>query len=388
MSEARATAQMRRRLWRQRGPGGRYGPAERPEWWPAEEPWPPADRRRPWRGFGCLFGALFVAGILGVLAIATRFVGTILDAPGIPGTIIRLAALGVLVAVAVGLWRAGQTIRGTGTVLDDLVEQAARVEAGDYAARVELDGPAPAPVANLTRGFNTMAARLEANEAQRRNLLADVTHELRTPLAVVQGNVEAILDGVHPADEAHLAAILEETRVLGRLVEDLRTLALSEAGSLSLHREPTDLGILVADVAASFGPGAETAGVALETGVDDDLPLLDIDPVRIREVIGNLVANALRHTPAGGRITIAAGRASAGTAEAVELAVRDTGTGIDPELLPHVFDRFARGSESPGTGLGLSIARGLVELHGGTIEAASPPGGGTEIRIRLPIGPD
>jgi two-component system sensor histidine kinase BaeS len=388
MSEARATAQMRRRMWRQWGPGGRYGPAERPEWWPAEEPWPPADRRRPWRGFGCLFGALFVAGILGVLAIATRFVGTILDAPGIPGTIIRLAALGVLVAVAVGLWRAGQTIRGTGTVLDDLVEQAARVEAGDYAARVELDGPAPAPVANLTRGFNTMAARLEANEAQRRNLLADVTHELRTPLAVVQGNVEAILDGVHPADEAHLAAILEETRVLGRLVEDLRTLALSEAGSLSLHREPTDLGILVADVAASFGPGAETAGVALETGVDDDLPLLDIDPVRIREVIGNLVANALRHTPAGGRITIAAGRASAGTAEAVELAVRDTGTGIDPELLPHVFDRFARGSESPGTGLGLSIARGLVELHGGTIEAASPPGGGTEIRIRLPIGPD
>jgi len=388
MSEARATAQMRRRMWRQWGPGGRYGPPERPEWWPAEEPWPPADRRRPWRGFGCLFGALFVAGILGVLAIATRFVGTILDAPGIPGTIIRLAALGVLVAVAVGLWRAGQTIRGTGTVLDDLVEQAARVEAGDYAARVELDGPAPAPVANLTRGFNTMAARLEANEAQRRNLLADVTHELRTPLAVVQGNVEAILDGVHPADEAHLAAILEETRVLGRLVEDLRTLALSEAGSLSLHREPTDLGILVADVAASFGPGAETAGVALETGVDDDLPLLDIDPVRIREVIGNLVANALRHTPAGGRITIAAGRASAGTAEAVELAVRDTGTGIDPELLPHVFDRFARGSESPGTGLGLSIARGLVELHGGTIEAASPPGGGTEIRIRLPIGPD
>jgi two-component system sensor histidine kinase BaeS len=128
--------------------------------------------------------------------------------------------------------------------------------------------------------------------------------------------------------------------------------------------------------------------VALETGVDDDLPLLDIDPVRIREVIGNLVANALRHTPAGGRITIAAGRASAGTAEALELAVRDTGTGIDPELLPHVFDRFARGSESPGTGLGLSIARGLVELHGGTIEAASPPGGGTEIRIRLPIGPD
>jgi two-component system sensor histidine kinase BaeS len=236
-----------------------------------------------------------------------------------------------------------------------------------------------------------MAARLEANETQRRSLLADVTHELRTPLAVVQGNVEAILDGVHPADEAHLAAILEETRVLGRLVEDLRTLALSEAGSLSLHREPTDLGILVADVAASFGPGAEAAGVGLETAVDDNQPLLDVDPVRVREVIGNLVANALRHTPAGGRITIAAGRAGRGAArgpDAVELVVRDTGTGIDPELLPHVFDRFARGSGSTGTGLGLSIARGLVELHGGSIAAASPSGGGTEIRIRLPLGPD
>jgi signal transduction histidine kinase len=127
--------------------------------------------------------------------------------------------------------------------------------------------------------------------------------------------------------------------------------------------------------------------VSIEATVEGDVPLVDVDPVRIREVLGNLVGNALRHTPAGGRITILARPASGDRAREVELIVRDTGSGIDPELLPHVFDRFARGAGSPGTGLGLSIARGLVELHGGTIEAASPPDGGTEMRIRLPIGP-
>jgi two-component system, OmpR family, sensor histidine kinase BaeS len=390
MWEARAVQRYRRDM-RRRGPwGGGWHAEPRPEWWPTEEPWPPIERARPWRGFGCLFGFLFVAGILGILALATRFVGDILDAPGLPGTLIRLAAFLVLIAIVAGLVRGGRAIRGTGFVLDDLVEQAARVEAGDYTARVDPVGPVPDPVRNLTRGFNTMAARLEADEAQRRSLLADVTHELRTPLAVVQGNVEAILDGVHPADEVHLGAILEETRVLGRLVDDLRTLALSEAGSLSLHREPTDLDVLSADVATSFAASAEIAGVAIDATVADDVPLLDVDPVRLREVLANLVGNALRHTPAGGRITIAGRRATPGdvaaaTPPAVEIVVRDTGPGIDPDLLPHVFDRFARGPDSPGTGLGLSIARGLVELHGGTIVAASPPGGGTEIRITLPI---
>ena len=306
---------------------------------------------------------------------------------------IRIASFLIVVAVVAGLAGTARTIRGSGTVLDALVDQAARVEAGDYSARVETIGPIPTPVRGLARGFNTMAARLEADEAQRRTLLADVTHELRTPLAVIHGSVEAILDGVHPADEAHLSAILEETRILDRLIEDLRTLALSESGALSLHREPTDLGILATDVATSFAAAAAAAGVELTTSIDDDLPLLDLDPVRIREVVGNLVANALRHTPSGGRIAIEARSvriARAGNApgdDAAEIVVRDTGSGIDPELLPHVFDRFIRGAGSTGSGLGLSIARGLVELHGGTIVASSPTDGGTEIRIRLPIEP-
>jgi two-component system sensor histidine kinase BaeS len=337
--------------------------------------------------------------VLGLLSLGTTVVGRILEAPGPVGLLIRIASLLVFVAVLYALSRAARAIRGSGTVLDALVDQAARVEAGDYRARVETTGTAPGPVRSLARGFNTMAARLEADEAQRRSLLADVTHELRTPLAVVRGSVEAILDGVHPADEAHLNAILEETRILDRLIEDLRTLALSESGALSLHREPTDLGVLVTDVAASFAAASGGAGVDLTVTIDDDLPLLEIDPVRIREVVGNLIANALRHTPAGGRITIEAGRVDgrqagdAGSgrrampADQVEIVVGDTGSGIDPELLPHVFERFARGAGSPGSGLGLSIARGLVELHGGSIVAESPPGGGARIRIRLPTAP-
>src|SRR6185503_7712113 len=234
-------------------------------------------RRRRWRGFGCLFGFLFLIGVLGLFAFATSRLGAILAAPGPAGHVIRLIATVLAIAAVAGIIRSGWTIRRTGRVLDDLVEQAARVEAGDYGARVQLDAPAPAPIRTLARGFNTMAARLEADATQRRSLLADVTHELRTPLTVIAGNVEAILDGVHPADEEHLGAILEETRVLSRLVEDLRTLALAEAGTLPLHREPTDLGVLAGDVTAAFEAQASAAGVRLSTKFDDDLPILDVD---------------------------------------------------------------------------------------------------------------
>jgi two-component system sensor histidine kinase BaeS len=354
---------------------------ERPAWWPEGDPWPPG-RRRPWRRFGCLFGVLFGAGVLGLLALGTALVGDVVRAPGPGGHLVRILAVLVVIVVVATVVRGAGMMGRTGTVLDALVEQAARVEAGDYAARVKPSDRVPGPVRQLTRGFNTMAARLEADDAQRRTLLADVTHELRTPLTVIRGSVEAILDGVHPADEAHLTAILDETRVLDRLIEDLRTLALSESGALSLHREPTDLDVVVSEVAASFSAGAAAAGIRILADVDDGIPLLDVDPVRIREVIANLVANAVRHTPADGTVTVAGRRTSPQT---VEIVVRDTGSGIPADLLPHVFERFTRGASSTGSGLGLAIARGLVELHGGSISAASPPGGGAEVRISLPI---
>jgi two-component system sensor histidine kinase BaeS len=366
----------RGRSWR----GGRDRP--RPPWWPEDEPWPANRRPRGWRGFGCLFGLLFLVGFLGLVSLASHLVGGILAAGGPFGTLARVAAVVVGVAVLVGLARVARALSRSGAVLDELVEVASRVEAGDYSARVRRPVRGPRPVRALVRAFDTMAARLEADETQRRSLLADVTHELRTPLAVVQGNLEAIIDGIHPADETHLSAILDETRVLTRLVEDLRTLALSEAGSLSLHREPTDLAILAADVATAFETTAGTAGIEIDADVDESLPLLDIDPVRIREVLSNLVANAIRHTPTGGTIRIS------GTLDgaSVELVVSDSGSGIEPDLLPHVFERFTRSASTGGSGLGLAIARGLVELHGGTIAAASRPGEGTRIEVRLPVG--
>ncbi|MDP9482648.1 MAG: ATP-binding protein, partial [Chloroflexota bacterium] len=275
----------------------------------------------------------------------------------------------------------------------ELADATRRIEEGDYTVRVREPVGAGRQLRALSIGFNTMAARLETDERQRRSLLADVSHELRTPLAVVQGNVEALVDGVHPADPAHLGAILDETRVLARLVDDLRTLALSEAGTLVLHPEPTDLGLLVTDVARSFETVAATAGstialVAAEQldgpgSAEDDLPLLEVDPIRIREVLSNLVANALRYTPAGGQIAIATALEDGGRWLRVE--VRDQGPGLDPAVAASVFDRFAKSADSGGSGLGLAIARYLVEAHDGEIGLTSPTGGGTIAWFRLPV---
>jgi two-component system sensor histidine kinase BaeS len=373
---------------RRTGPWHRGGwQGKQPEWWPAGESWPPAGPGPPWarrrsrwpRGFGCLFAALFFVGFTGLVSIAVSAI----DAAGPLGDVARVLGLVILVGGILGLAAVARTFRRTAVTLDDIVDAAERVEAGDYTARAAEGRRGPRPVRDLVRGFNAMAARLEANEAQRQRLLADVSHELRTPLAVVQGNIEAMLDGVHAADEAHLGAILDETRVLSRLVDDLRTIALSDAGALPLHREPTDLAILAADTVGSFQTTAEAAGVALSVDVADDVPLLDVDPVRIREVLANLVANALRHTPAGGTVRLAAGLVEGG--RLVEATVADTGSGIEPTLVPHVFDRFAKTADSRGSGLGLAIARGLVEAHGGTISVDTEVGQGTTFRARIPL---
>ncbi len=320
-------------------------------------------------------------------------VGSVVLASGPFGDVARLLGIGIVVLGVVAIAGWGRTFRRVAFSLDELVEAADRVEHGDYTTRVTVPRTGPRPMRDLARGFNEMVTRLEADEAQRRRLLADVSHELRTPLAVVQGNIEAMLDGVHEVDEAHLGAILEETRVLARLVDDLRTVALSESGSLPLHREPTDLAVVATDAVGAFRSTAQTAGVELGVEIAADIPLIEVDPVRIREVISNLVANALRHTPAGGSITLDArvgdgGPSRAAGPRAVVVTVRDTGSGIEPDLLPHVFDRFAKAPGSRGSGLGLAIARGLVEAHGGSIDVESTPGRGSTFRFRLPIDAD
>ena len=261
--------------------------------------------------------------------------------------------------------------------ISDLVEAAERVERGDYSARLSARGPRD--VRKLANAFNAMSARLETSETERRRLLADVTHELRTPLTVIQGNVEALIDGVHPPDEAHFRVILDETQILSRLIDDLRTLSIAEAGALALHREPTDLADLARDVALSFDAQAKEQNVALAVDAPPAL-VADLDPIRMREVVSNIVANALRYTPAGGRVRITV----SATEREVWVAVSDTGPGIAPDVLPHVFERFTKSADSPGAGLGLAIAKGLVSAHGGTIAAESPQGQGTTIHFTLP----
>jgi two-component system OmpR family sensor kinase/two-component system sensor histidine kinase BaeS len=223
---------------------------------------------------------------------------------------------------------------------------------------------------------------LRTNEERRRNLLADVTHELRTPLAVIQANLEGLLDGVYPTDPAHLAVVLEETKMMSRLLEDLQTLSTAEAGALRLHRESVAPGTLVGDVVAGFQAAAADAGVSLEGRVAEGLPPISVDRLRIVEVFTNLLSNALRHTPRGGSIVVEASDAGG----AVAFTVSDTGGGIPADELDHVFDRFAKAPDSEGAGLGLAIAKSLVVAHRGEISVTSPQGTGTTARFSLPAG--
>jgi two-component system sensor histidine kinase BaeS len=331
------------------------------------------------RRMGCLFFLFFLFAV----ALATLAVWAVLTALGVifAGEGARLIAIGGLVLGFFGLMALGRGFRHLVAPVGELIDAVGRIEAGDYEVRVRERGPRE--VRSLGRAVNAMAARLSASESRRRTFLADVTHELRTPLTVIRGQVEGVIDGVYPADKDHLEPILEETRVLERLVEDLRTLTLAETGSLTLAREPVDMPELVADVVATFQASAQASGVQLRVDVAKDVPTASIDPLRIRGVLVNLLANALRHTPAGGTITVSAARVDAG--HAVRFQVHDTGTGIPADLLATVFDRFVKDPESRGSGLGLAIARSVVEAHGGTIEVASPPGQGTTFTFTLPI---
>ena len=322
-----------------------------------------------WR-IGCFF-LLMTVIFVSVVALLGWLIGKAIGAA--PTILIGLVALLVLAMI-------GRAIRNAAAPVGDLIEASGKVEEGDFSTRVPETGPRE--VRALARAFNAMSARLEETEQQRRSALADVSHELRQPLTVIQGNIEALIDGVYPADAAHLEPILAETRILEHLIDDLRTLTLAEAGSLVLHREPTDLDALLNDVAKSYQSKADLSGITLSLIASDDLPTLDIDPARIREVVANLLTNALRHTPREGSVEISASLAG----DQVEVTVHDTGSGIPPDQLDRIFDRFYRSPDSPGSGLGLPIAKSLIEAHGGTISAASEQGDGTTVRVTLPGG--
>ncbi len=369
----------------------------RPPWWPENEDWPPS--APPWRRphlsrtrgrFFRRLGCLFVLFNLLVASVALLFFGWLAQVVGViqlPASfahllpwLFLLGFLLFLAGFAFLIW-AGRNLRHLSAPLGDLLDASDRLAQGDYAARVAETGPAE--IRSLAQAFNSMATRLQVTDEQRRSLLADVTHELRTPLTVIQGNLEGMLDGVYPPDPAHLASLLEETQLLARLVDDLRTLALAESGALQLKREQVDLAVLIHEMAASFQPQADAGQVSLEVEATGDPPLLSLDPERMRQVLHNLLANALRYTPPGGSIRLRY-EILAQERQAL-ISLQDSGSGIPPDDLPHIFDRFYKTHDSTGMGLGLPIAKNLVEAHGGSIAAQSLAGQGTLIQIRLPV---
>jgi signal transduction histidine kinase len=333
-------------------------------------------RRRFFRRFAVAAVAVVLLGLWGLFTLvwtaATRF--GIVDAasPRVPFVLVASWFAGLAL---VAFFRIGRRI---GVPLHSVMDAADRVASGDYTARVDVHGPPP--VRALARAFNTMTERLERNDQLRRNLMADVAHELRTPLTVIQGRVEGLLDGVYPRDDAGLGIVLEETKVLSRLIDDLRTLALSEAGALQLEKEATDVAALARDVATALSGEAAARQISIQVR-DDARMAIAIDPVRIREVLTNVISNAVRHSAAGGTVTVAVTK---DRGPGVAVAVTDTGAGMSPQEAARVFDRFYKGPESRGSGLGLAIAQSLVAAHGGTISVDSAPARGTTVTLTLP----
>jgi signal transduction histidine kinase len=346
-------------------------------------------RRLLFARFAGIFGCSMFLVLLGIGVVAFLFAGH-LGRRGPVALVIWVAEIGLALALpALALRLAMVGFRGIATPIADLMSAADAVAQGDLSVRVPEPAGRPDAFGRLAGSFNRMVAELERADQRRRNLTADVAHELRTPLHIIQGNLEGILDGVYAPTEEHISATLEETRALARLVDDLRTLSLAEAGELPLEQEPVDVAELLSDVCTSFSGEAEVAGIDLIVDVESASPLVvSGDAGRLDQVLGNLVSNALRYVPAGGRITLRAEPAGHG----VRISVSDTGSGIPPEDLPYVFDRFWKGDRSRsrtggmGSGLGLAIARQLVQAHGGQIDVESTEGRGTTFTIELPTG--
>lgn len=333
--------------------------------------------------FVWVLGLLVTGGMAAMAFLITRAFGgdeqtALLVWIGGCGLALALPLLAVSLAVS--------AYRRVATPLTSVMAAADAVAGGDLSVRVPETGSGE--FGRLAQSFNRMTEELSHADQLRRNLTADVAHELRTPLHIIQGNLEGILDGVYEPTPDHLQATLDETRQLARLVDDLRTLSLAEAGQLPLQKEAVNLADLLADAATSFSGQAEARGITLNLE-SECLPAnltVFADAGRLDQVLGNLIVNAIRHTPSGGQITLS-GQAAPG---AITILVRDNGEGISPDDLPHIFDRFWRGDRARthrggvGGGLGLAIARQLVQAHGGQIGVESELGQGATFTITLP----
>ena len=334
------------------------------------------------RLLGC-FIAFFILFLVAILVVFAFVYGSLPESLRIVAWVL-VGSFGVSLIFALLL--GGWAFRRVGRPTIDVLAAIDAVAAGDFSVRVRED--IPGEFGRLARRFNFMVTELERAEQQRRNLTADVAHELRNPLHIIQGNLEGMLDGVYAVSPEQIEATLEETRLLARLVEDLQTLSLAEAGQLPLHLVVISAADIIADVGTSFAAAAEETGIELRIDIPDDRHDLELnaDPDRLDQALSNLVSNALRYTPSGGSITL---RAEA-IRDGVRLSVQDTGAGIPAEDLPYVFDRFWRGDRARarqaggGSGLGLAITRQLVQAHGGQISVESQVGEGTRFVIELP----
>lgn len=336
--------------------------------------------------------------------VSGQIVGTLLVNAGTPGSATdpssqdflnqmnRSLLLAGLAAASIALVLGFVLFRQITAPLDALTRATRQIAAGDLRTRAPLGLRDDDEISRLGRSFNAMAENLERSETARRNMLADVAHELRNPLGVIQSHLEAMLDGVFPTTPEQIASLHDETMLLTRLVDDLRQVALADAGQLSIHRAPTDLGALVARVTDAFQAQAAEDQIELQCEVSATLPTVNADAQRIEQVLRNLISNALRYVPPGARVSVTLSR----EANSARVEVSDTGPGIPADALPHVFERFWRGDKSRaralgGSGLGLAIAQQWIEAHGGQtgvrsqVDATPTQQGGTTFWFTLPL---
>jgi signal transduction histidine kinase len=296
--------------------------------------------------------------------------------------LVLAGVIGAAIALVIARWVA----RGMTQPLRDMAQAAHRMETGDYSQRVSTESRDE--VGQLAVAFNRMSSQVESLERLRRDLVANVSHELKTPISALRAHLENLLDGVEEPDPETLQVMLAQSERLGRLVDQLLELSRLESGDVPLDRGSVELVPLVAEVLSEIEVARPERGVRVADAVPKDIPPVFADRERVHQVLFNLLDNAVRFTPEGGRVTISASRHNG----SVDVAVADTGPGIAPEDLPRVFERFYRVDESRsrddgGTGIGLAIARSVVEAHGGRIWAESDPGRGTTFTFELPAAP-
>ena len=342
---------------------------------------------------------LFLGGVGTFLFLLSRFLDTTANIT----TLVWLFGCSLSLALPImAIVVARMVFHGIATPISDIMTVTEAVGQGNFTARVPIPEHGPQDFRQLAESFNSMIDDLARLEEQRRNLTADVAHELRTPLHILQGNLEGILDGVYQPTSEQINAMLDETRVLTRLVEDLQTLSLADSGQLALEFEKVDVAELLYDIKTSFCGQMEAAKIDIQVRIledklapNEDMPYdnpslrINADPSRVYQIITNLVSNALRYTNEGGSITLSAQP----TFNGIIVKVSDTGDGIPEKDLPYVFDRFWKGDRTrgqktdSGSGLGLAICRKLVDAHGGQIQVESQVGKGTVFTMELPNNP-